>query len=205
MVTPPSVLETLLNAPLFVVPKDEGQEGEWQVIANMLRGRQNSCMGSHPVFLPQLGHILDQMYQGGYSAVVDASKFFYQFSTHPNDRPYLGLKHPITGVLYAYGGLPMGGSSSPCLAGQYGLSLLRLLWERCKLVQGKGRANYWWTGFLEKGFDLALAYGFVLESAGGPVVKIWVWVDDFILHGPTEEKTTAALHFFLDITVIISM
>lgn len=197
-------LEILLNAPLFVVPK-EGQEGEWRVIADMLRGGQNSCMGSDPVFLPRQGHILDQMYQGGYSAVVDASKFFYQFNTHPDDRPYLGLKHPITGVLYAYGGLPMGGSSSPCLAGRYGLSLLRLLRERCKLFQGKGRANCWWTGFSEIGFDPALGYGFVLESADGPAVKIWVWVDDFILHGPTEEKTTAALHFFLDTTVDIGM
>jgi hypothetical protein len=43
--------EFMMNAPLFVVPK-EGQEGEWRVIADMLRGGQNSCMGSDPVFLP---------------------------------------------------------------------------------------------------------------------------------------------------------
>jgi hypothetical protein len=30
----------LLNSPLFVIPK-EGQEGEWQVIVNMLQGGQN--------------------------------------------------------------------------------------------------------------------------------------------------------------------
>jgi hypothetical protein len=65
-------MKILLNAPLFVVPK-EGQEGEWQVIAGMLRGGQNACMGSDPVYLPRSGHILDQMYHGGYSAVVDAS------------------------------------------------------------------------------------------------------------------------------------
>jgi hypothetical protein len=151
---------------------NESVQKESQESDNMLRGGQNSCMGSNPVFLPRSGHILDQMYKGGYSAVVNASKFFYQFSTHPDDRPYLGLKHPITGALYAYGGLPMGGNSSPCLAGQYGLSLLRLLRERCKLFQGKGRANCWWTGFLEIGFDPTLGYGFVLESADGPAVKI---------------------------------
>jgi hypothetical protein len=67
----------LTNAPLFVVPK-EGQGGEWRVIADMLHGGQNSCVGSDPVFLPRTSHILDQMYQGGYSAVVDASKLFYQ-------------------------------------------------------------------------------------------------------------------------------
>ena len=127
--------EFLMNAPLFVVPK-EGQEGEWRVIADMLRGGQNSCMGSDPVFLPRSSHILDQMYQGGYSAVVDASKFFYQFTTHPDDRPFLGLLHPTTGIMYAYGGLPMGAGSSPCLAGRYGLSLLRMLRQQCTLFQG---------------------------------------------------------------------
>jgi hypothetical protein len=197
--------EFLMNAPLFVVPK-EGQEGEWRVIADMLRGGQNSCMGSDPVFLPRSNHILDQMYHGGYSAVVDASKFFYQFTTHPDDRPFLGLLHPVTGIMYAYGGLPMGAGSSPCLAGRYGLSFLRLLRERCALFQGEPRANCYWTGFSEQGYDPRLGYGFILESAdGSPAVKIWVWVDDFIIHGPTFEKTTAALKFFLDTTVKCGM
>jgi hypothetical protein len=68
----------------------------------MLRGGQNKCIGADPVVLPRASHILDLMYEGGYSAVVDASKFFHQFSTHPKDRPHLGLKHPITGLLYYY-------------------------------------------------------------------------------------------------------
>jgi hypothetical protein len=118
--------EFMMNAPLFVVPK-EGQEGQWRVIADMLRGGQNECMGSDPVFLPRSNHILDQMYKEGYSTVVDASKFFYQFTTHLDDRPFLGLPRPVTGAMYAYGGLPMGAGSSPCLAGRYGLLLLRLL------------------------------------------------------------------------------
>jgi hypothetical protein len=119
-------IKVLLNAPLFCVPK-EGQPGEWRVIADMLRGGQNSCMTSDHVYLPRSTHILSQMYTGGYTAVVDASKFFYQFTTHPEDRPYLGLVHPITGMRYAYGGLPMGAGNSPALAGRYGLSFIRLL------------------------------------------------------------------------------
>ena len=55
-------------------------------------------------------------------------------------------------------------------------------------------------------FDPALGYGFILESTdGSPAVKIWVWVDDFILHGPSFEKTTQALKFFLDTTVRCGM
>jgi hypothetical protein len=196
--------EVLTTAPLFTVPK-EGQEGEWRVIADMLRGGQNSCIAPDPCVLPRQSHILDQMYEGGYSAVVDASKFFYQFPTHPDDRPFLGLKHPITGVLYVYRGLPMGGGSSPGIAGKFGLSLLRLLREQCKLFQGEPKANCYWTGFSEVGFDPKLGYGFILQAKDGPAVKMWVWVDDFIIHGPTFKKTMAALHYFLDTTVKIGM
>ena len=35
----------------------------------------------------------------------------------------------------------------------------------------------------------------------GGAVHIWVWVDDFLLHGPTYEKTARALRFFLDTAV----
>jgi hypothetical protein len=73
----PEGKEVLTTAPLFTVPK-EGQEGEWRVIAYTLRGGQNSCKAPDPCVLPRQSHILGQMYEGGYSAVVDASKFFYQ-------------------------------------------------------------------------------------------------------------------------------
>ena len=94
--TPEEGREILTTAPLFVVPK-EGQEGEWRVIADMLRGGQNECIAGDPVFLPRISHILDQMHAGGCSAAVDASKYFYQFPTHPDDRPFLGLRHPVSG------------------------------------------------------------------------------------------------------------
>ena len=190
----------LTTAPLFVVPK-EGQEGQWRVIADMLRGGQNECVGQDPVFLPRVSHMLDQMYTGGYSAVVDLSKFFYNFPTHPDDRPYLGLLHPVTEVLYSYFGLAMGAGNSPALAGKYGLAFVRLVKERFSEFSGKGRANCYWTGLRDGSFDPELGYGFILEDATGGCVHIWVWVDDFLLHGPSYEKTARALRFFLDAAV----
>jgi hypothetical protein len=96
------------------------------------------CGKTHtgPVYLPRVSHIVDLLYTGGFSAVVDASKFFYQFPTHPEDHPYLGLLHPVTGILYYYGGLPMGGGNSPAVAGRFGNSFVRMLKERCALFQG---------------------------------------------------------------------
>lgn len=190
----------LTNAPLFVVPK-EGQDGQWRVIADMLRGGQNECVGQDPVFLPRTLHILDQMYTGGYSAVVDLSKFFYNFPTHADDRPFLGLLHPITGVLQCYFGLPMGAGNSPALASRFGLAFVRLLKEKFDVFQGEGSANCYWTGFSETGYDPKRGYGFVLTNRYGGAVHIWVWVDDFLLHGPTYEATALALTFFLNTAV----
>jgi hypothetical protein len=110
--------QVVTRAPLFGVPK-EGQEGQWQVISDVLRGSQNECITGDPVFLPWISHTLDQMYLGGFLAVVDLSKYFYKFPRYLDDRPYLGLKHPITGVLLEYTGLPLGRANSPAIACRY--------------------------------------------------------------------------------------
>ena len=90
----------------------------------MLKGGQNSFIAQDPVFLPRVNHILDSMYIGGFSAVIDLSKFFHNFLTHYNDRPYLGLLHPITKILYCYYGQLMEAGNIPAIAGHFGLDLL---------------------------------------------------------------------------------
>jgi hypothetical protein len=154
------------NAPIFAIPK-AGQPGEYRVICNMKEGGQNDYISGDPVYLNRPSHILSQMYYGGWSAVVDASKFFYQFKTHPDDRPYLGTLHPITNRLYVYSGLPMGSGNSPALAGRYGLAFLRLLREHYDSFGSTMRANCWWTSFRELGYDPTLGYGIIMERADG--------------------------------------
>jgi hypothetical protein len=175
-------------APLFVVPK-EGQEGEWRVIANMLRGGQNECIAGNPVYLPRISHALDQIHSGGYSAAVDRSKYFCQFPTHPDDRPCLALKHRVTGVLLECIGLPVGGANSPAnVACRCGLSFVRMLKVWLVEFQGDPKVNCWWTGFSETGYDPNLGYGFNWIGKDGGVVKAWAFVDDFLIHGPIYEK-----------------
>jgi hypothetical protein len=125
-------------------------------------------VGSDPVFLPRVSNILDCLYTNGYTAIVDASKFFYQFSTHPKDRPYLGLIHPVTLEQWVYGGLPMGSGNSPALGGRYGMAFLRLLRATSTLYQGTPRANCWWTGFTDLGYDPKLDTGWPLRGQTGP-------------------------------------
>ena len=112
------------TCPLFVLPKT-GQPGQWRIIANAKAGGQNACVGSDPVVLPSADYVLRQMYSGGWSAVIDASKFFYQFRTVVTERKFLGLVHPGTGKVYRYAGLPMGCGNSPRIAGCLGAAFLR--------------------------------------------------------------------------------
>ena len=196
-------LQILANAPLFVVPKP-GQPGQWRCIADMKKGGQNDCIGSDPCFLPRTGHILEEMYAGGYSAVVDLSKYFHNFPTHKDDRPYLGMIHPVTGVLLAYFGLPMGSSNSPATSGRAGNSFMRKLREDFRHVfSGVGNANCYWTKFQDLGYDPDRGYGFVLTNKHGLAVKLWGFVDDFLIHASSLELVTAALTIFLDFAVVV--
>lgn len=195
------------TTPLFCVPKP-GQPGQWRVIANMLDGGQNEVVGTDPVYLPRVTHILDQMYTGGYTAIVDASKFFYQFDTHPDDRPWLGLVHPLSGELLEWLGLPMGAGNSPALGGRYGLAFLRKLRERAPAMFGTTpHVNCWWSELQSYGsYDPALGHGMVLlRSDGKPGVKIWVFVDDFAIHGPDYASTCDALRLFFDAAVEVGL
>ena len=192
------------NGPMFVVPK-EGQPGQWRVISDMLRGGQNVCIGSDPVYLPRVSHIVQELYEDGWSAVVDASKFFWQFRTHPDDREFLGCIHPLTKELYAYFGLPMGSASSPCLGGRYGLAFLRRLRARFMLFQGKPAVNCYWTKLSGGTFSPRKGYGLIWEGEDGLVVRLWVFVDDFLIHAPTQALCAEALRFFLDASVECGM
>jgi hypothetical protein len=103
----------LTNGPLFVLEK-AGQPGQWRVLSDMKSGGQNSVVSNDPVFLNRSSHSLDQLYDGGYLAVVDASKYFYQLKTRPEDRRYLGVQHPrYLDEFLVYAGLPMGAGNSP--------------------------------------------------------------------------------------------
>ena len=192
---------TKTNAPLFLVPKEHAASvGSWRVIADMKEGGQNEAIGSDPMILNHPRHILELLYAGGVSGVADLSKMFYQFSTHPDDRPYLGCVHPITGEMKEYAGLAMGASQSPPLAGRYGLAFIRKLKSKFAEFQGTPKLNCWWTGFQEVGtYDPNLGHGYVLLGPDGePAVLVFVHIDDFLIHGCTASVVNRAMKLFLD-------
>jgi hypothetical protein len=144
--------EMVANGPLFCLPKP-GQPGQWRVLSDMKRGGQNQCIGSDPIIFPKSGVILDQLYAGGYSAVVDASKCFYNIPTRAEERTYLGCISPTDpNEHFVYGGIPMGAGNSPSIAGRHGAAMLRLVRSlHDDLFSGNPVLNTWWSHF---GFSL---------------------------------------------------
>jgi hypothetical protein len=165
---PPPGVTVKCTAPLFVVPKP-GQADQWRVISDMKRGKQNQSIGKDPVFLRRPSHVLEQLYAGGYTAVGDASKMFYQFPTRADEQEYLGLLHPRTGALLVWTGLPMGSASSPGIAGRMGSSFIRLLKLRFPdLFGGVAHENTWRQVFAQEGnYDARLGHGLVRMCSDG--------------------------------------
>eukprot|EP00957_Ditylum_brightwellii_P075159 5711588-Ditylum_brightwellii.AAC.1 len=100
------------NAPLRVIPKP-GQQGKWRILLDICSGGQNIYIAADPVHYPQVPDVLSRLTPGRYSVVIDISKQFYHFPTHPSNRPYLELMHPITKVQLWYLQLPMCSMISP--------------------------------------------------------------------------------------------
>mmetsp|Transcript_3571 Transcript_3571/g.5535 ORF Transcript_3571/g.5535 Transcript_3571/m.5535 type:complete len:150 (-) Transcript_3571:2004-2453(-) len=94
----------------------------------------------------------------------------------------------------------MSSGNSPALAGRFILAFVRLLRENFIEFQGEPRANCWWTSFSYEGFDPSPVFGFLLKGEAGHTVKI-LFVDNFLIQGPTYEKTCTALTHFLNTAV----
>jgi hypothetical protein len=201
----PDDCEMKANGPLFTVAK-AGQPGQWRVIADMRNGGQNDHIGKDPVHLPKASDILEKLYTGGWSAIVDASKFFHNFPTHPRDRPYLGCIHPKTGQRLWYLGLPMGSSQSPSLACRYGLSMLRSLVEREPVYQGTIQENSWRTRLEDGRHKPEQGTGLVrIGTDGLPAALVWAFVDDFKIHAPTKKKLIIALNAFMEMSLRLGL
>ena len=194
--------ELKANCALFCVDKGPKQPGEKRCIADMKKGGQNACIGKDPTFLVRANDILPHLYPGGWTAIADASKYFHNFQTHPDERLYLGCIHPITGEKLVYVGLPMGSASSPSIACRMGNSVMRLLRSESSTFQGTAIENTWRKSLDGQKYDQRLGHGRVyLGKDDLPAALILGMVDDFFVHGPTKEKCGEAFSEFIDLTV----
>ena len=68
-------------------------------------------------------------------------------------------------------------------------------------------ANCWWKELTIQGaYNPDLGHGLVLMWSDGKLgIKIWVFVDNFTIHGPDYESTCTALRMFFDVAVEVGL
>jgi hypothetical protein len=133
----------LMNVcPLFFVARP-GQPNQWRYIADMKKVHQNQSCAADPVHMTCPEDILPRIYPGGFSSVIDASKFFHMFLTVDDERKFMGLIHPYTGDHYWYTRLPMGSSNYPAVSGRFGAAFLHPIFQEVEEMQGKVLINDW--------------------------------------------------------------
>jgi hypothetical protein len=166
--------------------------------------RGHARTGCHTVTCPE--DILPQMYPGGFSSVIYASKKFHMFLTVDEEHKFMGIIHPDTGDHYWYTRFPMGSSNSPAVSGRFGAAFLRLIFQEVEEMQGEVLINDWKVAPEGNRFDPKLGIGSVLiRSDGLPVCLIWIHVDDIFLHGPTRAKCKSAFKKIVDLTVLMGL
>jgi hypothetical protein len=196
----------LMNVcPLFLVAT-LGQPDQLRCIADMNKGHHNQSCAADPVHMTFPEYIIPWMYPGGFSSVIDASKFFHMFLAVDEERKFMGLIDPDTGDLYWYTHLPMGSSNSPAVSGRFGAALLRLIFQEVEEMQGEVVINDWKVALEGHKFDPKLGIGRVLIGSDGlPACLIWIHLYHIFLHGPTSANFTSLLKKILDLTVLVGL
>jgi hypothetical protein len=192
--------------PLFVVPKP-GQPGQWRCIADMKRGGQNGCCGLDPIILPVSQDILPALYEGGWSGIADASKYFHNYLTLPQERDLIGIIHPRTGEHLWYVGLPMGSVNSPSISCRIGEGIMDMLRKEASVFHATHHQENTWYHALNQGtYRPSLGHGYVgFQASGKPVALVFGFVDDFKIHGIDLEDCCAAMTAFMDLMVRLGL
>jgi hypothetical protein len=192
--------------PLFVVEKP-GQKGQWRCIADMKRGGQNACCGLDPIFLPSTKDILPHLYEGGWTAIADASKYFHNFPTLPEERDLIGLIHPRTGEHLWYVGLPMGAANSPSATCRMGEGALEMLREEAPIFKAViYRENTWRQALSVGKYAPRWGHGYVgFQANGKPVALLVGFVDDFKIHGSDLADCREGFCAFMDFMIRLGL
>ena len=193
------------NFPLFLVPKP-GQPDEFRCIADGKTGGQNDACVADPCQMTSPDHILPLLYNGGWSATLDISKYFHMFPTKREEKAYFGLIHPGTGKMHVYDGFPMGTRNSPGASGRFGAAFTRMIIDSSDLFQGEPVDNSIQQYFVHQPLHPTYSDGRVLIGNDGlPTVILKMHVDDIFIHGPTRTKLISALNYVLDQTVRLGL
>jgi hypothetical protein len=146
------------------------------------------------------------MHPGGFSAVVDASKFFHMFLTQDDEGQCMGMIDSLSGVHYWYSRLTMGSRNSPGVSGCFGASLLRVVQASSEDLQGHPDQNDFVSYICKRGYNPSLGMGRVLMGDDGePSLLIWIHINDNFLHGPTYDKVKRGLDHIMNVALRLGL
>ena len=193
------------NFPLFLVDKPD-RPGQYRCIADGKAGGQNDvCLGD-PMHLLQPQDILPRLYPKGYSAVIDASKYFHMFKTKEDEWKYMGVQHPGTEEWFFYATLPMGTRASPGVACRFGAGFLREVVRTSEDFRGEPVINDFASDLQGTPLNPDLGLGRMdIGQDGVPACWLAIHIDDIFLHGPNLGKVTRALNHLLNTTVRLGL
>jgi hypothetical protein len=174
----PSTEQILNNCPIFTVPKP-GQPDQYRCIADGKCRNINDACAVDPVQMSCPDDTLPFLYPGGFSAVVDDSKYFHMFKTREDEYQYLGIIHSGTGEVLCYYRLPGGTRNIPGASGRFGAAFLREIARTSPDFKGTVVIN-----------DIGRV---LISEDGQPAILIRIHVNDIFIHGPTKAKCNRAL------------
>ena len=191
--------------PLFLISKPH-QPGQYWTIADGKAGGKNNVCVADPCHMTSPDHILPLLYEGGFSASLDISKYFHMFLTKPEEHKCMGITHLSTGQTYVYRTPPMGTRNSAGASGRFGVAFIRHVMETSDFFGGSPSDNSLQQYFSGTNSHPKFGEGRVLFGSDGlPAVLLWLHVDDIFIHAPTKSKLEAALDHILTTTVRLGL
>ena len=128
------------------------------------------------------------------------------FTTWADERKYLDLIHPGSGIMHVYDTLPMGPRNFPGTFGSFGAAFLRQICESSRLFQGSPQDNSFHSSFQNSSSHPNYGTGRVLIGEDDlPAILLWLHADDILIRAPTQQNLATVLGFILDMTVILGL
>ena len=187
--------DILVVSSLSAVPKKDATPAnpKLRIVVDMSASGLNSNMTAPRFVLPSVEDIADQAYESCYFLVTDLSDGFYMSKIHPSSQPYLGVRHPQTGKLYAYCRAVMGLAVSPHQFSRKVATMVQRAMEELEEFKiHEYKVN-------DTDPHMPRVYG--VDAKGRPVASLKYYVDDGVITGPTEgsvRRAYARLLWFLE-------
>lgn len=178
---PEGAVEVFMTHPMAAVPKKHSEK--LRIIVDCTASLLNDCLVAQRFVLPMVQDAARKCYRGCWMMTADLQDGFYGVEVTGEDRKYLGLRHPLTGLYYRYTRLAMGMACSPS-------AFSRLVSWAVKVASAYPEFKAERMVVNDTNPNMPRLYA--VNAEGRPVPTSDWFVDDGLIVGPTRESCLAA-------------